>query len=69
METSSLARLCVLDGKQHPDQALPWAGRWRDEEEPAFILPASVSLSLARGSINHLGAGGQAARNTSTQPA
>ena len=55
-------------GKEHPERALPWAGRQRDEEEPAFTLPALVPLNLARGSINQSGTDGQAARNTSTQP-
>lgn len=69
VETSSLARLSVLNGKQHQKRALPWAGRQRDEEESAFILPASVSLNLTGGSINHSGADGQAASDTSMQPA
>lgn len=50
VETSSLARLRVLYGKQDQGRAPPWAGRQRDEEESAFILPASVSLNLTGGS-------------------
>lgn len=64
VEISSLARLCVLYGKHHPAQALPWAGT----EVMKRSLTSSVPPSLARGGINHSRANGQAARNTSTQP-